>query len=150
VVVPHKFDLNGKKSLKKFLEGFEHYFEAKYDGSQRECSQELAKFITGEVREAYDALGGSQLKYRDIKPALLQWYKVQSVGKIRQYQTEFKHVIMKEGETYKLYCMRLHEVASRAFPTVTDCMKQLKKKVMNSTPSWFAECVETKEDMKLI
>jgi hypothetical protein len=151
VVVPREFDINGKQSLKKFLEGFERYFQSKYDGTQRDCSQELARFITGEVKEAYDALGGSHVKYRDIKPSLLQWYKAQSVGKSHRCQAEFKQMVMKEGETYKLYCMRLCEVAYRAFPSdEKECVKQLKKKVMNSTPSWFAKCLEKKEEMKVM
>ena len=71
VVQPEKFDLNGKQSLKQFLEAYERYFRNRYDGSERECTQELGKFISGELRDAYDALGGAQRKYREIKDELL-------------------------------------------------------------------------------
>lgn len=151
VVMPEKFDISGKQSLKRFFEAFERYFKAKYDGTQRECSQELARFIDGEVREAYDALGGSQRKYKDLKPALLQWYQVQSVGRSHRYQAEFKQLTMREGETFKLYCMRLQEVAHRAYPNeAKECVKQLKRKIVNTTPAWFSRCLEKKEEMKIM
>lgn len=150
-VMPEKFDINGKQSLKKFFEAFERYFRSKYDGTQRECSQELARFIDGEVKEAYDALGGSQRKYRDLKPALLQWYKAQSVGRSHKYKAEFKQLTMREGETFKLYCMRLQGVAHRAYPNEEkECAKQLKKKIVKTTPSWFSRCLEKKEEMKVM
>ena len=65
VVQPACFDIDGKQSLKQFLETYERYFKNRYDGSQRECTQELGKFINGELKDAYDALGGAQRKYRD-------------------------------------------------------------------------------------
>lgn len=151
VVLPEKFEIDGKQSLKTFLEGYERYFRAKYDGTQRECTQELARFIGGEVRQAYDALGGPQRKYRDLKPALLQWYKAQSMGRISQYKAEFKKLSMREGESLKLYCMRLQEVASRAFPNdERECVKQMKRKILSSTPTWFCKCIEKREDMKVM
>ena len=73
VVQPACFELDGKQSLNQFLETYERYFRNRFDGSQRECTQELSKFISGELREAYDALGGAQTKYRDMKGELLRW-----------------------------------------------------------------------------
>lgn len=45
VVMPEKFDISGKQSLKQLFEVFERYFKAKYDGTQQECSQELSRML---------------------------------------------------------------------------------------------------------
>ena len=151
VVTPQVFDGSGKQTLGNFLNGYERYFRSKYDGTQRECSQELARFLEGDVKKAFNALDGSQRKYRDLKPALLQWFRAQSVGRSHRYQAEFRQLTMKTGETYKLYCMRLEEVANRAFPgDKKECAKQLKKKIMRTTPSSFVRCLEKKEDLKVM
>lgn len=101
------------------------------------------------MKEAYNAMGGLQRKYRDLKVSLLQWYKAQSVGCIQRYQADFKQLAMKTGETFKLYCMRLQEVAHRAYPgDERECARQLKIKIMKSIPSLFVKCLEKKEDMK--
>ena len=75
MVTSPKFDATGSQSLSKYLRSFERYFKAKYDGTQRECAQQLAGFLGGECKEAYDALGGSTKKYGKLKSGMLQWYK---------------------------------------------------------------------------
>lgn len=127
VVTPFCFDLESKQSLKRFLSRYEHYFKAKFGGTQRESTQELVKFISGEEREAYEALGGSRLKYPDMKAALLHWYGARSRGKVNQFRLELANARMKPVETYTIYRMRIQEMAKRAFPhNHKKCCKQLK------------------------
>ena len=151
VVTPDCFDMDGTQSLKGFLDDYERYFRAKYDGTERDCTKELARFISGEVKDAYDALGGSRLKYRDMRPSLLQWYKAQCVGRTHKFKGELKHTIMKKGETYKLYCMRLQELAHRAYPNdYKECLKQMKRQLTKTVPVWFNKSIEKKEELKVM
>lgn len=151
VVMPDCFDLNGTQSLKGFLDDYERYFRAKYDGTERDCTKELARFISGEVKDAYDALGGSRLKYRDMRPSLLQWYKVQCVGRTHKFKGELKHTMMKKGESYKLYCMRLQELAHRAYPNdYKECLKQMKRQLTKTVPGWFNKSIDKKEELKVM
>ena len=149
VVQPEVFKLEGKVSLKQFLETFERYFKNKFNGSQWDCTQELGRFITGDLRDAYDALGGAQRKYRVMKQELLQWYKTQRIGRTHQWQAELKQLLMKDKESLKLYCMRLQEVAQRAYPhDDKECVKQMKKRLVKTVPSTFLDRMEKKEETK--
>lgn len=151
VVTPGVFDINGTQPLKGFLDDYERYFWTKYEGTERDCTKELSRFISGEIREAYDALGGSRLKYQDMKPALLQWYKSQSVGRTHKYKLELKNIVMKPGESYKLYCMRIQEVANRAYPSdYRECLKQMKRRLTLTVPGWFSRSIEKKEELKVM
>ena len=150
VVQPQPFSMDGNISLGKFLDKFERYFKSKFDGNQRDCTQELGRFISGELKQAYDALGGAQRKYRDMKAALLQWSKAQGLGKTRRWKTELQQAGMKRDETLKLYCMRLEEVAQRAYPSDRkECVKQLKNVFVKTAPSEFLKHMDERERIKV-
>ena len=70
-VVPPVFDPEGTVSMEKYLRIYERYFITKFNGSQHECSLELARFLKGEAKAAYEALGGENLKYKRLKPKLV-------------------------------------------------------------------------------
>ena len=86
----------------------------RFSGTQRECSQELGQFLLGATKEAYDALGGGQTKYRKLKPKLLQWYKAQRCSKI--YRHKFEEIEMRPNEYLNLYCIRLERSVVKAYP----------------------------------
>ena len=149
VVVPPVFETDGPVSLSKYLEGYERYFQAKYWGGQRECSQELGRFLTGDAKEAYDILGGPHVKYRDIKPKLLDWFKSQRVGRKEQHRQTFEQVIMHSAESLKLYCMRVEELVRRAFPNDSKRQSQeAKRKIEETAPLGFLELIEKKKEVK--
>ena len=87
-VLPVKFGVDDSYSLRRYLHVFERYFFARFNGTQKECSQELGEFLIGDTKEAYDALGGGQIKYRKLKPKLLEWYKVQRCSKVHRLKFE--------------------------------------------------------------
>lgn len=148
VVEPECFEVGGRSSMKTFLKDFERYFRTKFQGNQRDCCRELCRFLDGEAKEAYEALGGSRLKYPEMKDELLRWYKTLRMGKTSSVKEELRQMYMKTGESFKLYCMRLQETAKRAYPhDEKECAKQLKKKLLSSTPKWFAECIEKREEI---
>ena len=56
---------------------------------------------------------------------------------------------MKHRESLKLYCMRLKEMAQRAFPnSEKECAKQLRRKFMSTAPATFLDRVEKREETK--
>ena len=149
VVPPEVFDVDSKSSLKSFFDDFQEYFGNKFYGNKRASCRELGRFLKGDCKDAYDSLGGSQLKYPVMKAKLLEWYKSQQVGRGYKRRSELKHATLREGETFKLYCMRLQELASRAYPNDDyEVAKQLKKRLLATVPKWFVRCIEKKEEMK--
>ena len=149
VVEPEKFSLSSACSVKTFLNDFERYFHTKYAGNQRDCCRELGRFLVGEVKSAYDALGGPQVKYSEIEIGLVKWYKKQQVGKQHVRRAELRSATMNSGETFTLYCMRLQELAVRAFPgDEYEAAKELKRRVLATVPQWFVICIEKREEMK--
>ena len=149
VVSPEPFDIDGHLSLKSFLCDFERYFLTKYSGNERDFCRELGRFLEGEIKEAYTALGGSTLRYRKMKEKLLEWNKSQHVGKGYKRKAEFLKACMREGESYKLYCMRLQDLVNKAYPHDNfEALKLLKKRLLATVPDWFAKCVEKREEMK--
>ena len=149
VVVPPVFDLEGPVSLSKYLKGYEWYFQSKYAGNQRECSQELSRFISGELKEVYEVVGGHHSRYWDIKPKLLEWYRSQRMSQDKQYQQSLRKVAHKQGESIKLYCMRLEEMVSRAYPGDPKRQsKEARQKVMETAPTSFVKQIDKKKELK--
>lgn len=151
VVTPQVFQESGKQTLRFFLRRFERFFKLKYHGNERDCSQELGKYLSGKAKEAYDVLGGAYLKYSDMKVALLQWYSSCSAGNINHHREGLRRVAMKNGESFTLYCMRLHSMANRAFPhNARKCYKQLKHQLALTVPECFVKIMEEKEELKVL
>ena len=151
VVMPPQFDNLGKQSLRKYLRGYEHYFRTKFNGNQYECSQELARFLVGDALEAYHALGGSEMRYSRLRPELLQWYGSQRGGRTRRYKVDFENVQMRDGEKFKIYCMRLEELARRAFPKdQREQSRQLKQKIVSTAPASFGDYIDKRLEMKVM
>ena len=149
VVQPEIFNGDGRESLRQFLETYERYFRHKFDGTQRDCTRELGRFLTGEVREAFDSLGGAQRKYIYMKEALLDWYKTQKVGRTHRYRLELRQMSMKQEETLKLYCVRLLDVGQKAYPNDDrECLKQLRRRLVKTAPKSFVDTIEKREDLK--
>lgn len=148
-VDPGCFDVVGNESLKQFLSRYERYFNSTYEGSQRDCTRELARFISGELKDAYEALGGARVRYNRMREGLLRWYRTRRGSYSTRYKTEFEQTVMRSGESFVLYFMRLEGLALQAFsrdPAI--CVKKLIEKVFASTPGWFIECIEQKEEIK--
>ena len=94
VVIPYKFDMNGKISMKRFSKDYENYFTVRYGGTQRECSQEVSRFLSGDAMDAYEALGGSNSKYNKLKPKLLRWLEAQRVRQTERNWRKFPKIVL--------------------------------------------------------
>ena len=140
VVAPVLFEGLDGTSLKRFFSDFERYFKEKYNGTDRQCSQLLAEFLSGPARQAYDALGGPTAKYSQIKPKLLKWYKSERVSQRHSAEEEFYRASMEDTESLTIYALRLERLAGIAFPdTRREQERQLCRKFWRTAPSQFTE-----------
>ena len=147
VVAPEVFSIDGQESLSRFFGDFEKYFSHKFHGNQRDKCRELGKFLEGEIKKAYNALGGPQIKYKDMKYDLRSWYKSIKIGWTRKMRAKFDAAEMEPGDTFKLYSMRLEELAFQAYPKdKSERSKQLVKHFLSTVPAWFVSCVDKREE----
>ena len=147
VVVPQKFNNDDSYCLKKYLARYERYFRAQFNGTQRECSQQLGEFLSGEAKEAYDALRGDQVKYKYLKPKLIEWFTLQRDRKV--HRKKFDQMQMNIGEALHIYCIRLENHALRAYPNDPKKLSRaLKEKIRLTAPLEFVNLLERKKELK--
>lgn len=138
VVAPGSFDGQGGVSLKRYLAEYENYFYMKFDGTARQKAQHLGEFLTGQARRAYDAVGGSHLEYPKVRRKLLSWYSGERISSKQSAEAEFERTIMRTGESYTIYALRLEHLASRAFHSSSrERKRRLCRKFWSSTPQAF-------------
>ena len=146
VVKPIVFDSQSCKSLKNFLKCYEKYFSAAFKGSEKDMSRQLKQFLTGEIALAYEALNGDAIKYSKLKPLLLDWYRQSKVSMTVKWKQEFKNAKMHEDESFKIFGLRLEQLARKAYPdSEKERKKELKRKYCKSVPIWFARKLENSE-----
>lgn len=151
VVTPPAFDPSGTQSLQRYLVLYERYFYAKFRGGQRECSMELEKFLTGDALSAYKTLDGSEKHYSVLKERLLDWFRTYQVQGAKRWKRELKNVNMKNGDSFKLFALRVHELAQKAYPQdKKECVRRMQERFTKATPGWFNEKLQQRQDMKEI
>ena len=140
VVPPPIFKGTSGDSLKRFLKSYERYFAAKFNGTEREMSVQLGKFIQGPARSAYDAVNGTQLRYSKLATKLQGWYSAERTSQRSNKLGEFQRATMNESDTYNLFCLKLEQLAKNAFPdSPRDRERQLCQKFRESVPAGFVE-----------
>lgn len=146
VVSPGKFDGKDGTSLKEFLREFEMFFGSKYDGSDKQQARTLGDHLCGAAKRAYDAMGGSTLRYSVLKPELLNWYKGERANVQTKSEGEFRKAKMKADDSFKIYAMRLERLACRAFPdSVSVRERQLCRKFWKTVPDDFRRVLSSSE-----
>jgi hypothetical protein len=149
VVTPPRFELEGSQTLRKYLESFERYFQRKYNGTQLECSIELAKFLDGETLAAYKSCGGTEKRYAIVKERLLEWFKTRHVHGAKRWRNELRMMRMDQGESFKMFGMRVMETAQKAYTHDTkECARKMLDKYSQATPEWFNDKLRQRSDMK--
>lgn len=138
VVKPGIFNCKEGDSLKRFLSEYEEYFVARFDGTEHQKSKQLEQFLSGRARQAFDAMGGPEMKYSKMKPKLLAWYKTEGSGSRRHSEAEFERAKMLSGDTLMIYVLRLERLAREAFTeSKKNQERQLCKKIWSSAPQSF-------------
>jgi hypothetical protein len=147
-VKPLPFQPDKGLSLRSFLTGFEKYFYAKYEGNSRDCTQELSAFLTGDLKEFYEALGGRRLKFPEMKEKLLSWYKTRRVGGSKYWRDQLQAARMKPGENVRLYGARLQELGQKAFPhSERDCLREMRHHFLQTIPSEISRRIRDGESV---
>lgn len=128
VVPPVVFDPKSGDSFKKFLSTYERYFEFKYTGSDRDKARHLQQYLKGEMRSCYEAIGGRNGRYEDVKRQLLSLYDADKASKREDAYRQFREMRMQESDSIRMYTLRLEQVARRAFPDASEAERQLCRK----------------------
>lgn len=136
-VIPLKFVMDGSQSLKSYLKQYEKYFRQTYRGNEYDMSLQLSRFLSGELLDAFTALGGSSAKYyKIIKPQLLGYYKNKHLDSRESWRNKLLEAKMKTGESIEVFGLRLLNIAHRAFPEDrSERESQLRKSFLKGIPS---------------
>ena len=148
VVTPPVFELDGKMELKAYLDIYESYFEAKFNGSEYDKTQELERFLKDQLLTVYKIRGGRKLKYGQMKKELLGWFKKQKIRGKSFWQDKLAEARPEENETLDMYGLRLVELAHLAYPkSATEREKKLKRHFMETIVINIAEKVKDADRM---
>jgi hypothetical protein len=140
VVQPVVFSGLEGESMKRFLKSFERYFLAKFNGTQRDMSAQVGRFMRGPAKAAFDALGGSRVGYDQLAPKMQQWYSSNRSGLANDRVEEFQQATMNKEDSLNLLCMRLERLAEQAYPNSRrERERQLCQKFQRSVPASFIE-----------
>ena len=151
VIPPSPFDAGDARSLSKFLASFERYFDSRYEGTEREKSTQLSKFLKGPSKTAYDAIGGSAMKYSKLKPKLLDWYDSQKTSPHEARLIAFSESRMQPGDSCGIYCLRLEKLAALAFKDSSkEYERQLLRKMRETGPPALVRKLIDAQSMLLI
>lgn len=138
VVEPDVFDGAEGQSMRQFFEEYNEYFSMKYNGSEKQKAKLFEKFLSGHVLQAYDAVGGSEMRFEPLKTKLLRWYKSERPSPRYQTEVNFEKAGMHQDDTLHIYAMRLKRLADKAFPdSGREFERQLCRKFMNTVPRGF-------------
>ena len=150
VVAPMKFDLEGSVTMKRFLHDYEKYFYAKFTGGSHACTQELIKFLPPEVEKVYSALGGPELKFREMEEELIKWHSTTRRYGTRYYKEQLQNIRKDPDETLATYARRLKQLGLKAYPNqVASMFQELRHRFFKTVPPYFRMKLENKEDMRV-
>ena len=144
-VPPSKFDGSDGTSLNTFFREYETYFDGCFEGSDRQKAKQLAEFLGGPIKTAYEAMEGHKMSYNCVKPKLYSWYKTQRTNTRRKAEIEFGSAKMRERDSLSIYALRLERIASKAFPDPRECERQLIKKFTKTVPRNFNKALDYAE-----
>jgi len=150
VVPPRLFDGSGGESLRDFLHEFEEYFDAKYQGNDRQKARKLEEFLGGSAMAAYSALDGQRRKYRELKIELLSWQKMEKVNQRSKHEREFESAKLLPTETLVIYSLRLERLAARVYSKRRERERRLRAKFAATVPGTFAQVLSAhKRDLPI-
>ena len=148
VVKPLPFEMNGWRTLKQFFASYERYFSGKFDGSSRDCTQELRPFLPDEMVAFYDSLGGPRLKYSKMKEELTLWYKTHKRSGTEYWRSHLRKMKLEPGMSLKVFGLKLKDVSVKAYPhDQRECARELRKQFLRSVPREFAKHILRSEEI---
>ena len=150
IVTPAPFVMDGNQTLKSFLESFDVYFGKKFDGNELEKTQQLSKFLSGQLKKVYDLKGGNTVPYKEMRRELLDYYKEMKIGSKKFFKNQLKTLTREADEEYNILSRRMLAMAKRAYPeSSSECAHKLRERFLEIIPPKVAEKVlETERVLK--
>lgn len=146
VVSPGTFNGKDGTSLREFLEDFERYFSAKYDGNDRQQSKVLFQHLEGPAKRAFEAMDGLRLRYSHLKPELLHWYNGEKISLRNRSEGQFRRARFETSDSLRIYALRLERLAARAYPeSLRERDRQLCRKFWKTVPDDFRSVLASSE-----
>ena len=148
VARPQVFQPDGWQSLRQFFSSYERYFHSEFEGSSRDCPQELANFLPAEMRSHFEAVGGRRLRYDDMKAEMISWYKSHKNRNTKYWRDQLASAQMNSGESLKLYAIRLLKLGQKAYPhSDYDCLREIRQHYLDTVPREFSEHLARGEEL---
>lgn len=129
------FDAASDRSFKRYLQTFERFCKDKYSCRRRDWTGALGEQLRGEILDVYQAAGGSDVYYDEMKDILVTWYnRRKKSGKINKVQ-KFETCRIHDGENLMVYAIRLEARAREAFPGEDiEKSRKLRQKFLDTIP----------------
>ena len=149
VPTPDTFDPNSGQSFSDFLETFEQYCKQNFRGDSKLWGSQLCKFISGDVRQAYDALKVPGEDYYELKGKLVDWLASSKDKLEYDSKQRFSEAKRNGGEAIRLYAARLQKIFQIAYPRrVAESSRALRDKFLDTVPGRFRDQVLTAESVR--
>ncbi|CAF2070486.1 unnamed protein product, partial [Rotaria magnacalcarata] len=112
---PGVYSIDDTISLEDFLVKFEKYCAIKFGlGDEDSWSSALGELLTGEIKNAYTNMSGSNVKYRKLKEVLLKRFEINADRK-ELFLKQFESMKRLSGESIDDFSLRLEKLARKAF-----------------------------------
>lgn len=136
-VPPLVFNAKSGHSFKNFLSTFERFFDCKYTGDDRDRARKLEHYLGSDMKRWYEAIGGHNRRYKEVKRELLEMYETERVSRKEETFKQFQSMQMLSTDSMRMYAVRLEHVARKAFPDEAEAERQLCRKLKDTAPSAF-------------
>ena len=141
---PEQYNYVSGQGFSHFITSFEEYCNHNFRGCNTLWLGELARLLTGEMREVFDSVRVPGDTYDDVKEKLMTWTRSQEEVYEQQTKGRFSGASMKGGENVSRYGIRLESLFRVAYPNRNvQSSKTLKKKYMATVPSDFNQQLMT-------
>ena len=135
VPCPELFEMNSGQSIIDFFHDFETYCKQSFRTSENTWTLELGRYLSGELKQAFEALRGPNDTYRHVKTKLLSWYEDSYEHCQLGRKAAFNEARVEPDESLRLYAARLERLFKLAYPKRDiDTSKVLREKFIKTIP----------------
>ena len=147
---PENFAIETGMSYHGFIGRFERYCTTKYNRDSRsDWTAELGRFLTGEIKAAYDAYGGAERPYSTMKRKLGNFCDSRKDHLETLKHVTFMDAVPNDGESIRVFALRLEQLYINAYPNQDpETSPELRRKFLSSIPTEIAKSLE--RDLMLI
>ena len=139
---PIVFDLNSTADFSVFLNNFERYCSIEYgNDTYEQWGNDLGKYLTGEIRDVYNVIGGGNTNYSELKHKLTSHVYDYSAKLQQRLIGQYNFISPNSSEPLHIFALRLQRLFETLYPT-RDIDSELPTKFLTSIPRQEAREVE--------